>query len=76
MFKIKKGNKLINEFTTNFSELFVESYLLRFLNEYPEKYLLKSLNNALKICNAKIKAKIVDKLEDYGFDIIEINCYF
>lgn len=51
-------NEFLEEITTNFSNLFVETFIIRYLNEYNKKYLYKNFIKAKKILNKKI-AKII-----------------
>ncbi|MBE6157157.1 MAG: hypothetical protein E7161_05430 [Firmicutes bacterium] len=54
-------NDFLEEITTNFSELFVETFLLRYLNEFNKKELLKNINI--------VKQKLIKKIDNILINI-------
>lgn len=63
----KKINDFTEEITDKFSELYVETFLIRYLSEFPEQKLIMTLKNSQDILMQKIKTQIIDKLFDMGY---------
>lgn len=59
----KEINDFIEEITSKFSELYIETFFLRFQKEFGKNELNKALIEANKILNVKIKRKIKSKLK-------------
>ncbi len=65
---MKNGKKILNEITTNFSELFVETFLIRYLDEYKKDDLLEDIKELNKMLKVKINKKFVSSLKSMGYD--------
>lgn len=66
-------DEFIEEITTNFSDLFVETFFLRYLSNYDANELLgiiKILKNKL---NSKVNKKLIQKLNGLGYDTTNIK---
>lgn len=59
----KSINKFNEEITTNFSKLFVETYMIRYLSEYSKEDLLENVKKAKEILNKKIDNRFKKKLK-------------
>lgn len=62
----KEIENFINEITTNFSELFVETFLLRYFSNFDKRYLLETINRTKYLLNLKIEnkmLKVLNKIE-------------
>lgn len=59
----KSINKFNEEITTNFSKLFVETYMIRYLNEYSKEDLLENVKKVKEILNKKIDNEFKKKLK-------------
>lgn len=57
----------LEEITNNFSELFVETFLLRFLDEFDKNILLDSVEVASKKLNNKVGKNFIKKLKKMGY---------
>lgn len=55
-------NIFVDEITTNFTELFVETFFIRFLSDFGNQELTKSLKNAGEVLCKKISKKINNKI--------------
>ena len=53
----------IEEFTTNYSELFVESFILKYTYEFSCLNIFEDINKAHKMLNKKIQNKIQHKFK-------------
>lgn len=51
----------IEEFTTKFSELFIDSFCIKYINDYGNKDIKNNILKARKILNKKINKKIIKK---------------
>ncbi len=69
----KKVKDFIEEITDKFSELYVETFLIRYLSDYKEHDLIETLKNANTKLKTKIKIRITDALEEMGFDKKDID---
>lgn len=59
----KSINKFNEEITTNFSKLFVETYMIRYLNNYNDYDLLENIKKVKEILNKKIDNEFKKKLK-------------
>lgn len=59
----KNINKFNEEITTNFSKLFVETYMIRYLSEYSKDDLLEIIKKVKEILNKKIDNEFKKKLK-------------
>lgn len=59
----KNINKFNEEITTNFSKLFIETYMIRYLSEYSKEDLLESIKEVKEILNKKIENEFKKKLK-------------
>ena len=59
-------NNFIEEITNNFSELFVETFFIRYLSDYSKDDLLKNTIKAKRKLNEKIETKFFNKLNEFG----------
>jgi len=61
----------IDEFTTNFSELFIDAFLLRYLDRFNKDKLLDTYKKTRVVLNRKLKINYLNKLglsaDDYKF---------
>lgn len=60
--------KFINEFTKNFSELYVESFCLRFLSDFDKNKLLESIRKTNELLNKRINKYLKIKLKKMGYE--------
>ena len=63
----KKLDNFLEEFTNNFSELYVETFLIRYLNDFNEKDLVNTIESLNTKLNVKINQLFRSKLEDMGY---------
>ncbi len=71
----KKINDFLEEFSDNFSELYVETFLIRYLNNFNENELITNIKELNNLTNTKIKKLFAKKLEEVGYskkDILKI----
>lgn len=61
--------EFIEEFTNNFSELYVESFFIKFLSEYNQNALLDSILEVNKNLKDKIKKNFIKKLNNLGYNV-------
>lgn len=61
-----KMHKIIEEMTTNFSDLFIETLYLRYLKEFPEQDFFEVIKIASDSLNKKMALKIAQKLKKLG----------
>lgn len=68
-------NELLEEITTNFSELFTETFFIRYLSEFDKDDLLESAKQVNKLLTKKINNKLEKKLIKLGYkkDEIKLN---
>lgn len=64
---MKDIDNFVEEITTNFSELFVETFFLRYLSDYDERDLLETANEIQNILIKKIKNQMLNKLKKLGY---------
>jgi len=69
----KELNEFIEEITNNFSELFVETFFIRYLSDYSKNDLLDVIQETKKILDIKLENNIKYKLNELGFNNIDIN---
>ena len=62
-----KMQKIIEEMTTNFSDLFIETLYLRYLKEFPQEDFLEVIKIASDSLSKKMNLKIVKKLKKLGY---------
>ena len=60
-------NDFVEEITSNFSELFVETFFLRYLSTFKKDDLLETIFKSQKILNKKLDKKIKNKLNEMGY---------
>lgn len=60
----KREKEFISEFSTNFSNLYVESFLIRFLNNYDNDDLLEVIDKLNKETKKKIQIKFQKELNN------------
>ena len=70
---MKDIDSFIDEITTNFSEIFIETFFLRFLTEFEKDELLNGSMLVTKKILLKIKRKLRNKLEDMGYNEQDIE---
>ena len=58
----KEINNFLNEITDNFSELFIETFLIRYKSLFDNKYLKENISKVINILNNKI----IDKFDNMG----------
>ncbi len=58
----KEINNFLNEITDNFSELFVEAFLIRYESLFNDKYLKANVSKVINMLNNKI----IDKFSNMG----------
>ncbi len=61
-----KMHKIIEEMTTNFSDLFIETLYLRYLKDFPEQDFSEVIKIASDSLNKKMALKIAKKLKKLG----------
>lgn len=69
----KTEEEFVEEITTNFSELFVDAFLIRYLSEYDKNNLLDNASEVISILNVKVKNQMQKKLKDMGFATKDIK---
>ena len=69
----KNVEVFVKEFTDNFSELFVESFFIRYMSNGSEKDLLIAIKEAKKLLNQKLNRFFSGKLSYMGFQDEEIE---
>ena len=78
-----KGEKIMpqkimdfsEEITDKFSELFVETFLIRYLNAFRGKDLLEAVKETNDLLKQKINNLFVFKLVEMGYDSKELKKY-
>ena len=63
----KDIDEFIEEITSNFSELFVETFFIRCLDNYDKNVLLKVIKDVKRKLNTKIDKKITEKFKTLNF---------
>ncbi len=58
----KEIKKMIDEFTTNFSDLFVETFLIKYINDYDIECFDRAINVAYTELINKLRDRIDSKL--------------
>lgn len=66
-------NDFVEEITTNFSELFVETFFLRYLSDFKKDELLEITKIVKNKLNDKINKKIFQKLKSMGYNEQDIK---
>lgn len=64
----KSEKEFVEEITDKFSELFIETFFIRYLSDYPKEDLINTLNLTTKKLNKKIIKLVNKKLQQMGFD--------
>ena len=64
----KDIKKMIDEFTTNYSDLFVDAFLIKYLNDYEKDNLDIAINEAYTNLVTKLKKKIILKMQEINKD--------
>ncbi len=72
---MKEEKDLLNEITKNFSELFVETFLIRYLHEYDKDNLLEDIEKVNQLLNKEIIKKFRSSLKSMGYDPKTIKKY-
>lgn len=75
IFMKENTQDFIEEITNNFSELFVETYFLRYLMNYPEEKLLEDIEKTNQILHNKILKEFRTKLKKLGYNKTEYEKY-
>lgn len=60
-------DNFVEEITTNFSELFVETFFLRYLSEFDKNELLQTTKEAELMLKKKIAKEMKTKLKSIGY---------
>lgn len=71
----KRVKDFVQEFTNKFSELYVESFFVKYLSEYDKNSLLEAIQLANKETNVKITELFRKNLKDMGITAEEIKKY-
>ena len=71
----KRVNDFVKEFTDNFSELYVESFFIKYLSEYDKKDLLETIQLTNKKMQQKIIKLFMNNLIDMNIDKEDIAKY-
>ena len=71
----KDCHTFINEFTNNYADLFVETFLIKYLDQFPMSEFLPILDQTLLAFDKKLKQKIIKKLKAIGYDSKEYQKY-
>lgn len=66
-------NDFVEEITENFSELFVETFFIRYLNIYDKNELLETVKVLKNEINNKIYNKLIKKLKSMGYSNKDIK---
>ena len=64
----KEQSDFVNEFTNNFAELFVESFLIKYSDMFEMDEFPKVIFEAQRNVTKKLKQKINSKLKAIGFN--------
>ncbi len=64
----KEINDFLEEITTNFTELFIETYFIRFLSNFDSNYLLEATDKMQVLLNTKLNEKIKNYLKEINLD--------
>jgi len=66
-------NDFVEEITTNFSELFVETFFLRYLSDFKKDELLEITKIVKNKLDDKINKKLFQKLKSMGYNEQDIK---
>lgn len=66
-------NDFVEEITTNFSELFVETFFLRYLSDFKKDELLEITKIVKNKLDYKINKKLFQKLKSMGYNEQDIK---
>ncbi|MBQ7031034.1 MAG: hypothetical protein IJN13_01510 [Bacilli bacterium] len=69
-------NDFIEEITTNFGELFVETFFIRYFNEFDKNDLLSAIPDLKNMLLKKIDNNLKKSLVGMGYDKKEIEKIF
>lgn len=69
-------NDFLEEITTNFGELFVETFFIRYFSEFDENDLLSDIPELKNMLLKKIDNNLKKSLIDMGYDKKEIEKIF
>ena len=65
-------NEFVGEITDNFSELFVETFFLRYLSDYDKNQLLDTIKILKQELNVKVNNQFNEKLKKMGYSVKNI----
>ena len=69
-------NDFLEEITTNFGELFVETFFIRYFNEFDKNDLLSAIPDLKNMLLKKIDNNLKNSLVGMGYDKKEIEKIF
>ena len=65
--------KFAEEITNNFSELFVETFFMRYISEFDKSGLLDDVKEVIDSLQEKVKKEMIRKLQSIGFNKKDIK---
>lgn len=69
----KDIHSFIEEITNNFSELFIETFMIRYLSDYSKEELLENIDRTKTELKKKIDKGFKNKLNEFGIEALSIN---
>lgn len=69
----KNINDFNEEITSNFSELFIETYFIRYLSEYSKDDLLENTKKVKELLLKKLNKNLKKKLKQLGYSNKDIK---
>lgn len=69
----KNINDFNEEITSNFSELFIETYFIRYLSEYSKDDLLENTKKVKELLLKKLNKNLKKKLKQIGYNNKDIK---
>lgn len=69
----KDIHSFIEEITNNFSELFIETFMIRYLSDYSKEELLENIDRTKTELKKKIDKGFKNKLNEFGIEDLSIN---
>lgn len=69
----KNIHSFIEEITNNFSELFIETFMIRYLSDYSKEELLENIDRTKTELKKKIDKGFKNKLNEFGIEDLSIN---
>ena len=69
----KNIHSFIEEITNNFSELFIETFMIRYLSDYSKEELLENIDRTKTELKKKIDKGFKNKLNEFGIEALSIN---